>query len=367
MLDTIGLILAGNTCNLGELTRQRTVSAVPFGGRYRLIDFVLSSMVNSGIDTVGVACDYNYKSLLNHLGNGKSWDLARKKNGLLMLPPDYIGKINEDNCNMQLLANSLGYLRRSMGNYVVLTEGNKVVNIDFVDVVEKHIQANADFTIIYNKVKSREAHRYYCAVDSNGFVNDIVYTNDKKQCLNKMTGCYVFNKDLLISLVEQAMLHDKQNFVKDIVEPSIRNLKVLGYCFGGYFATVDSVDSLYNTNMQLFDVAIRKELFMSDNKILTKSKDRTPTRYQENAEVNNSMIADGCVIDGKVMGSIIGRGVHISKGAVVKDSIIMPDSIIAEGATVCACIMDKSSHIRSGKTLIGQPEFPIVVGKRRTV
>lgn len=367
MIDTMGVILAcNNEADLGELTRNRTVAAVPFAGRYRLIDFPLSGMVNSGIRTVGIATGHVYQSLLNHVGSGKPWDLARKREGLFVLPPAQDVVLLGD-CRVAVLAGIIRFLERSKEHYVVIADGNSVCNMRFDKIVEEHKAHNADITVVYQKVKSKVDGDVYADVDEQNIVKDIVYAQDRKKCLNRMTGYYIFTKDLLINIIRNCVLHGKKHFVKDIIERNINRLKIYGYCFDGFMRAIKDIDSYFAVSMELFDFNKRKDIFISHDKIFTKSKDRIPTRYLKDACVSNSIIADGCVINGKVENSIIFRGVTVNKGAVIKNSIIMQDSIVSADANLGCCILDKNCVIREGKTLIGQTDFPLVVGKNRTI
>ena len=367
MLDTMGVILAcNNEADLGELTRVRAVSALPFAGRYRLIDFILSGMVNSGMNTVGVATGHNYQSLLNHIGTGKPWDLARKREGLFVLPPAQDVVLTGDG-RIAVLIGIIRFLERSKQHYVVVADGNNVCNIRFDKIVEQHKAANADITVVYQQVKSKTENETYVEVDENGAVKDIVYMSDRKKCLNRMVGYYVFTKDILINILQDCMIHSRKRFVKDVIERNINRLKIYGYCFDKFLRTVKDIDSYYNVSMELFESSKRKDLFMSDDKIFTKSKDRVPTRYLSHASMKNSIVADGCVIDGTVENSIIFRGVTISKDAEVKNCIIMQDGVISPKATLNCCILDKNCVIRERKTLIGQTDFPLVVNKHRTI
>jgi glucose-1-phosphate adenylyltransferase len=364
----MGLVIAANNeANLAEITRLRTVAAVPFGGRYRLIDFVLSALVNSGIDNVGIATDHKYQSLLNHLGNGKPWDLARKKEGLLFLPPYSREPRGSGDNRIAVLTDSLGFFRRSKQQYVVLCDCNNVCNIRFEPIVELHKQRNADITVVYQKVAEKAQGETYIELNADCIATDIVYAKDKKKCLNRMVGFYVINKDLLIPLIEECQLHEKTQFIKDIIERNLNKLSIYGHNFTGYLRTVNSVQTFYDVSMELLNTDARVSLFMQDDKILTKSKDRIPTRYLSNAAVKGSIVADGCIIDGEVSDSIISRGVTIGKGAVVKGSIVMPDCTLEANSHIENCIFDKAAVIRSGKTLMGTPDFPVIVGKRRTI
>lgn len=368
MLDTMGIIIASNNeANLGELTRLRTASAVPFAGRYRLVDFVLSAFVNSGIANVGIATDHKYQSLLNHLGNGKAWDLARKKEGLLFLPPySHELRPNGDN-RISVLQDALGFFKRSKQQYVVVCDSTNVCNIRFEEIVELHKERHADITVVYQKVDKKSDGEVYIDLDEDKRAIDILSAKDKKKCLNRMVGYYVFTKDLLISLIEDCQLHEKTNFVKDVIAANLSKLNIYGHNFKGYLRTINSVQTFYDVSMELLDYNARGSLFMQEDKILTKSKDRIPTRYLSNSAVRNCVVADGCLIDGVVENSIISRGCVIGKGAVIKNCIIMPDCTVEANAHIECCIFDKQATVRSGKTLVGQPDFPVIVGKRRTI
>lgn len=369
MMDTMGVIIACNDkVNLSELERVRSVSALPFGGRYRLIDFVLSGMVNSNIINVGVATDYNYQSLLDHLGSGKPWDLARKKYGLFILPPFARHHENTSgDIEMELLTGILHYMKRSGQKYVVVADCNNICNIRFDDIVAQHRHNEADITVVYQRTDSRKDGEVYATVDDDNIVTSLHYGKGNKKCTNRLVGYYVFTKEVLISMLEKCQLQGKNNFVQDILVASLDRRKVMGYCFEGYLKTITDIDSYYNVSMDLFDSHTRKSLFVADDKILTKTKDKVPTRYLDDADVTSSIIADGCIINGTVENCILFRGVSVEKGAVIKNSIIMQDCVVSEGATLDSVIMDKNCVIRKGKTLIGQPDFPIVVGKRRTI
>ena len=249
----------------------------------------------------------------------------------------------------------------------MVADGNNVCNVRFDKIVEMHKFNNADITVVYQKVKSKTDGETYVETDENGAVRDVVYAKDRKKCLNRLTGYYVFTKDLLINLLENCMLHGKKRFVKDIIEKNVGKLNIYGYCFEGFLRTIKDIDSYYSVSMELFEFDKRKDIFIPQDKIYTKSKDRVPTRYLSDAVVRSSIIADGCVINGTVENSIIFRGVRVNKGAVVKNCIVMQDGIISADATLGCCILDKNCVIREGKTLIGQPDFPLVVGKHRTI
>lgn len=366
MIDTMGVILTShNDSGFGEITRMRSVAAIPFAGRYRLIDFVLSSMVNSGIINVGVATEYNFQSLMDHLGSGKPWGLARKKYGLTFLPPFAKSSANDGDEHMKSLYSILHYIKRSQQKYIIVADCNNVCNLHFDAIVAEHKESGADLTVVYQKQPVAK-HGTYVAVDGDK-VQSIVASKDCVGESNRLVGYYVFTKDLLINTLERFQLLGKKYFVGDLINTYIEKHDVRGYCFEGYLATIEDINDYYNVSMQLMDSSVRKSLFIGENRILTKVMDRVPTKYLGKASVKNSMIADGCVINGKVENSILFRGVVVEEGAVIKDSIVMQNSVISANVRIGACIIDKDCIIRKDKELVGQPNFPIVVGKHRTI
>ena len=363
MIDTMGVILtATGNGEMGELTRVRSVAAIPFAGRYRLIDFVLSNMVNGGIVNVGVVTDYNYQSLMDHLGSGKPWGLARKKYGLKFLPPFDNTRVDADE-RLSMLTGILHYLKRSPQKYVVVADCNNVCNMPFDKVVEYHKERGAELTVVYTE--SNEGDRFISVDDQGNVIGVTDKVKGKKA--NRTVGYYVFTKDILLNVLERCQLHGKKDFYRDVLGSYLNRSKVAGYRFDGYLRTIVDTDSYYEISMDLMDTEVRKTLFFGEDRILTKVKDKCPTRYLFNADVQNSMIADGCEIDGTVKNSILFRGVRVAKGAVVENSIVMQDTVISENVRLGCCIIDKDCVILNNRELVGQPDFPVVVGKRRRI
>ncbi len=371
--NTLGLIFSENPeANLGVLMNPRALAAVPVGGRYRIIDFMLSNMVNSGIINVGITTGYRHQSLNDHLGSGKAWDMARKQNGLFILPPP------ETNDNMRFYGgidhvnSAMRYLRRSRQEYVLISDCNTICNIDFNDVVEYHTEKDADITIVYTAVgdlSDKELKRHILVdIDDDGRVNDIqVYPNRQKTSFSYMHMLYI-KKELLIDMVDDCIAHDEHIISKDMLLKNLKNRKIYGYEFNGYRKKIDSIKSFFEFNLELLNPEVRHELFGDDeSSIYTKVKDSVPTRYGKNAEVKNSFIADGCYIDGEVENCIIFRGVKIGKGSKLKNAVIMQNSQIMENCEVENAIFDKEVVLRENKKMIGQDTYPLMVGKRTIV
>lgn len=372
--NTLGFIFSENPeVNLGELTTLRSLAAVPVGGRYRIIDFVLSNMVNSGIIKVGIATAYKNQSLADHLGSGKDWDMARKNNGLFILPPPEIGDSTDRIAGgVDYIYRALNYLKRSHQDYVLVSDCNTICNIDYDEVMDFHVEKDADITIIHTKVgelSSDELKRNILLdVAEDGKVTDIQVYPSMQKLNNSYMHMFLIKKELLIDLVGDCAAHNKHIISKDIFLANLKTLKIYSYEFSGYKKKIDSIASFYEFNLDLLKKEVRDELFGdASDAIYTKVKDTVPTRYGLNCDIDNSFIADGCTIEGSVENSIIFRGVNIGKGAKVKNSIIMQNSQIMDNCTVENAIFDKEVVLRTDKKIIGQETYPVVIGKRTIV
>lgn len=369
MRDMMGIVLADSQeLRLNELTQMRSVPALPFGGRYRLIDFILSNMVNSGIINVGVATNINYSSLMDHLGSGAPWDLNRKIYGLFMLPP-YVrgGSAGISAGNIDQLYGILTFLRRSRQQYVFLASGKIVCNMTFDEALRQHIENDADITVIYHDKKEKDeqlSRSTVFEVEADGKVVGIEHEPHFPKSTLEGMDMYIIERIRLIELIEDAYARGNHDFTRDILLTELGKSRIFGYEYKGFVGKVDSVKSFYETNMKMLDRDIRREIFGSENLIYTKVKDQVPTQYARSASVADSLIADGCIIDGTVENSIIFRGVHIAKGAVVKNSIVMQNSVIEENCDIENVIIDKECTLRESKRLVGQPNYPVILPKR---
>ena len=371
--DACGLIFTGeNNPHLRDLTLSRAVAAVPFGGRYRCIDFILSSLVNSGVASVGLITQKNYHSLMDHLGAGKEWDLHRKREGLFMLPP-FMTKENTGlyRGSVDAYRASLGYIRRCPQQYVIMSGSHTIFNTTFNDMLQQHIETGADITILYSEdskyIPEEQNKDLRLELDESERVIGMEYNPYRPRTTHRSMEVLILDKLLLEYLVEEAYARGEYNFVRDILLKKYSTLKMYGYRYNGYVARLDSVNEFYKQNMAVLKSEVRADLFNDSHPIYTKIKDEVSTRYGENASVKNSILADGCMIEGDVENSVLFRGVTVEKGAIVKNSIIMQGVTIGKNSVMDHVILDKGSSIREGRTLTGYDNFPIILKKNTVV
>ncbi len=367
MKDTMGIILANNE-TIPPITDNRAVLALPVAGRYRVIDFVLSNMANAGITNIGVVTKENYSSLMDHIKSGRPWDLDRKKQGLNLLPPNLSGASYTGwGGDVDMLAGIRDFIRRSHQTYVILSMGSYIYNIDFDKVIEEHISNQADITAVYKDMrgtKESELSRFVLLdIDSDGRVVDIESKPYYPKTSNAGMDIYVMEKALLESIIDECSARGNHDFVKDALVQKLGGLRVFGYKYCGYMGKIDSLKAYYENNMQFLSAETRRELFWGERPINTKTKDQPPTKYGNEAKVENSFISDGCVIEGTVINSVLSRAVKVKKGSVVKNSIIMQDSVVESGVELDYVVFDKEVHITKGRHLLGQETFPLAIAK----
>jgi glucose-1-phosphate adenylyltransferase len=372
MKDVMGIINSASEKKfLKEITQERSMASVPYGGRYRIIDFALSNMINSGITNVGMLVQSQYRSLMDHVRSGKEWDLARKTDGLFILPPFFENpQINIVKGDLELFSGNMEYLQHTDHSIVVISNVNYICNIDFKKVVKFHREKRADISVIYNQDPCGDVDSSNCITvntDDDDRIIDMKANQKNPEYNKKSIETYVINKDILISLINECIARNRYDFTKDLIMESIRDLKVYGYEFGGYVADIHSVKSYYKHNMDLLDSNICEELFFDGGTIHTKVKDMAPTKYSKGSDVSNSLVANGCIIEGQVKNSIIFRDVKIEKGAVVKNSIVMEGCVISKDSSIYGCILDKEVSISESTTLQGTKEYPVVIEKRSVV
>ncbi len=363
----LGLIYSNSFDSvLPELTALRAMGSVPFAGRYRLIDFPLSNMVNCGITSVGIITRGNYRSLMDHVGSGKAWDLSRKRDGLFIIPPfsDAIYSGNKVRSRIDALYSAIGFIQRSNDEHVLMCDTNVVCNIDFDDLIKQHVDTGADITVSYRYGEAPKVPGIMTfALDASGRVTNEELCRCGITCAAYSLNTFIFKKSLLERLLNDAVCLGYQDFEQDIIAGNVDKLKVYGYECDSYSFTIDSLKSYYEANMNLLNQEIKDSLFVEDRPIYTKVHDDMPSVYFPGSNVKNSLIADGCKIEGEVENCVFFRRVSVAKGAKLKDCIIMQGSYIGEGAQLNCVITDKNAVIKPGKVLSGDKSYPFFVGK----
>jgi len=372
--EAFGLIFAADEApDLRDLVELRAVAALPVGGKYRVIDFVLSNMINSDIRNVGVIASRNYNSLMDHLSSGKPWDLSRKSDGLFLLTPFslrenpgvYRGKV-------EALKSSADYIRRTKQDYCVLGGATRIFNSTFDDMMRFHIDQKADVTILYQNVPvaTRPRDRFedvYLDVAKDGTVTGIEINPTRPDLFARNMSTYIIHKDTLIYMVDESYARGEYQFCEELLRNNIGRAKIMAFEHKGYVGTMRSVANYYKVNMDLLGAKVRDELFSSNNRIYTKVRDSVPAKYTDSAEVSGSLIANGCIIEGHVENSVLFRGVRVGRGTVVKNSIILPGTDISENAELEHVILDKNVSVRSHSRLVGAEDFPVVIRKGSVV
>ncbi|MBR7082921.1 MAG: glucose-1-phosphate adenylyltransferase subunit GlgD, partial [Clostridia bacterium] len=316
--------------NISELTRIRTIASVPFGCRYRLIDFALSNMVNSNISNINVITNTNYNSLFDHLGSGKDWDLSRRSGGLKIFPPNMLAQRGYSAYNTRLgtLRTLIGVIESMRDDYVVMSDCDVICNIDFRDVIAEHVKNNADMTLVVKNMKvDRETAKVnsFVKADDGGRITDvIVRPNDFKGTGDMILNMVVIDRKYLYDILCDAQLRNYTSFTVDIIARNVKKKNYMIYRCDGHFACISSLEHYFTENMALIKKRnVYDELFgVRERPIYTKVRNSAPTYYGENSLVKDSLVADGCVIEGEIENCILFRGVKIGRGAKVKNSIL---------------------------------------------
>lgn len=374
--DALGIIFPNSYDSLvPELVSERSMASIPFASRYRMVDFILSSMVNCGIGNISLIVRKNYHSLMDHLGSGREWDLTRKNGGLNIVPPFAKKTVKVYNGRLEAIASILSFLRAQKEKYVVMSESNIAVNFDFKSMIDAHVASGADVTIAYiereiptaimnENIENQDL--YYTLDMENGRVKKMNINSKETGVQNFSMNIYVIDRELLIDQIASAYAKGYVYFERDILAPQLERLNVQAYKYEGYTAYISGIKSYFDENMKLLDEENLDALF-SGNSIYTKIRDDNPTRYIEGAKVKNVMVADGCIIEGEVENSILFRGVKVAKGAKVRNCVLMQDTVVEEDANIEYIISDKNVKISAGKEIKGTDSFPVYVQKGQVV
>ena len=369
--NALGIIFPNSYDGLiPELVTERLMASIPFAGRYRMVDFILSSMVNCGIDNVSLIVRKNYHSLMDHLGSGREWDLTRKYGGLNIVPPFASNTVKVYNGRIEALASILDMLKDAREKYVVMSDANLAVNFDFTAMLEQHIESGADVTIAYKKQEIPVGMKkpfditkdlyYTFELDDDGRIRQLRINPEDEGVQNLSMNIYIIEREFLVHMISEAYSKGMVYFDRDLLAPNLERLNVRGFEFNGYLARISDIKSYFDENMKLLKDENLDGLF-GGNPIYTKIRDDNPTRYIQGSKAKNIMSADGCIIEGEVENSILFRGVRIAKGAKVKNCVLMQDTIVGEGANVEYVITDKNVTISAGKE--GSGQLPCICSK----
>ena len=355
--EVAGLIFANSEGKLKKLTTNRSAASVPFGARYRIVDFALSNLVNKGVTSVGIITNENYRSLMDHVGSGVSWDLDRKNGGIFFLPPYFKRGVGRFNTSISSLAGASDYIKRCGAKYIVLYNSNIIANVDIAAACKQHIDLNSDVTVVYHtsKLPEKSNEQMIVKVADNSRITGISFEETTGE-VSFGIGVTIVNSDLLLEMIKDALDEGISNFARAVLANKTRELKMHGFEHKEYVAVMDNTATYFESNMDLLNNEVRKQLFNHKRPILTKVHDGMPTRYGIKSKVNNSLVADNCIIEGTVKNSIIFRNVKIGKGAVVENSILMQGAVVGENATLDYVIADKNTIIGTGLTHKGTKE-----------
>ena len=371
MNDLHGIIFAYHSDrNLGELTKPRNTCSLPFGGRYRLIDFMLSNLVNAGVTDVGLIVHESYQSLLDHVGSGKDWDLSRKHGGLRILPPFSAAERTrgEYRGTMEALNGVSSYLQNIRQDHVMIAWGDMAVNLPVSEIFQRHLDSGSDITVVCaDRHWSQPSQCQYIKVDETGRAVDLsVHPTQEEDGLESLE-IYILSKKLLLELVEYCAAHDIYSFSRGVLQARLNTLKVMTYVYSGYVGRFHSVREYFQHSMDLLDPAVIRDLFNSNTPVRTKDQSNPSTYYGPDARSHHSLVADGCLIEGEVRDSILFRGVVVEKGAKVSNCVLMQGSVVGAGACVAYVIADKNVQVGADRMLMGHETYPIAIAKNTVV
>ena len=351
-----------------ELTEVRSLGSIPFGCRYRIVDFTLSNLVNADISNIGILTKENYRSLMDHIGSGKPWDLDRKHSGIFILPPFSLTGSGMNIGHIDALYGVLDFIKDSKENFVVLYDADVLCNIDINDMLERHISSGADITIAYKNGSLPQNNRDIMAFTFDDSRVDSIRLSDKAgEICDYSLDIMIMERQKLIDLITAATERNYTSLSRHILQPNVDKIKIYGYEVKEYAVVMDSTKTYFKANMDLLDPEVRAQLFNPARPIYTKTRDSMPAKYGLESDVANSLIADGCIIEGTVRNSLIFRNVHIGKGAVVENCIIMQDGDIGDGAELRYVATDKEVSVSAGRTLAGAETYPLIIAKGTNV
>ena len=370
-MNVMGIIFA-NDGSLGALTTKRTMASLPFGGRYRQVDFALSNLAGAGVRHVGIVTRHNYQSLVNHVGSGEEWGMDLEEGGLEYLTPYAMSKTDNYRGKLESLYSAMAFLEYGAEDeYVVMIDASVLSNIDLKDVIASHIASGKDVTVVTKSgiCNGRRKMDLAMKLDENGNIADMAVDYEAPADYLASMDIYVLSKKWLIHQVKEHIAHNLYHMDRDLVLGQWQKgaITVNPYVFPGVALFTESAEEYYHNTLSLIDKKTRHDLFGYNHPVYTKVRDRVPTYYGEDCEIESCIVADGCILEGKAENCVLFRQVTICAGAEVEDCVIMNDTVIGEGAELKCVILDKDVIVRPGAKLIGTPNNPIIVKRGEIV
>lgn len=346
------------------MLKYRSIGAVSFLGRYRLVDFVLSNMTNSGIQELKVLINENPHSIIEHVGSGSQYNLNSKRGKLDLLFPqeEYISPIY--NTDVRILTENLRHIDNKLIDYIVIAPAHVLCSINYKDVIDAHIASGAALTVVYKNVTGADVHYLNCqclTMDENKRVVKVETNRGNRKNRSVSLETYVVNREMFVNMLEVAAKESSLYTLKDVINELHEETFINAYQFKGFARCIDTLEDFYQANMELIDYDTARLLIKRDWPIYTRTNDSVPTLYTKDAEIRKSVISNGCEIEGTVENSVIGRNVKVKKGAVIKNSVVMADTTIGENVKLDGVVVDKDVVIKHPVSLEGTRDNPVYV------
>ena len=370
-MNVMGIIFA-NDAALGDLTSKRTMASLPFGGRYRQVDFHLSNMAHAGIRHIGIISRHNYQSLMNHIGSGEEWGLELEEGGLEFLTPYSMSVTDSYHGKLEALHTAMAFLEYGPDDeYVVMADSAILSNLDLAKVLASHIESGKNLTVVTKAgiANGRKQLDLALKLNSKGEIEDIAVDYVADESYLASMDVFILSKKHLRYIVKEFISHNLFHMDRDLVlglwQKNAITINV--YQFDGVALYNDSIEEYFQNSLALIDKDVRQNLFFGNHPVFTKVRDRVPSYYGENCEVENCIVADGCFLDGEAEDSVLFRNVTICEGAEVENCIIMNDTVVGEGSELKYAILDKDVTVRPGSRLCGTPKNPIIIKRGEVV
>ena len=370
-MNVMGIIFT-NDASLGDLTDKRTMASLPFGGRYRQVDFALSNLSCAGVRHLGIISRHNYQSLMNHIGSGEEWGLELEEGGLEFLTPYAMSTSHTYRGKLESLSNAMDFLDFGPEDeLVVMIDSAVLSNIDLAEVVDAHVASGKDVTVVTKDgiCNGKKQIDLALKLGENGEITDMVvdYAADRNYAASM--DIFVANKKWLMRAVKEMIARNKFHMDRDLILGGWQSgfVSINTFPFQGVAMFNDTVEEYFANSLALLRKDIRHDIFHGNHPVYTKVRDRVPTYYGEDCEIENCLVADGCMLEGEAEDSVLFRQVTICKGAEVENCVIMNDTVVGEGSELKYVILDKDVTVTPGAKLIGTASNPIIIKRGETV